>query len=113
MQPTTALMALFYVLAGANHFRVPKFYLPMMPPWIPRHKLMIALSGVAELVLGLLLLFPATEDLARIGIVAMLIVFLPVHFYMLQMRKTIFAHIPALILFVRLPLQAVLIYWAW
>ena len=105
------LMSLLYTAAGIYHFIKPKFYLAIMPPYIPNHSLMILLSGIAEVVLGLALLFPATRSLAAWGIILMLIVFLPVHIYMISSGK--FAKIPELILYVRILLQFVLIYWAY
>lgn len=107
------LMATIYILAGINHFRVPKFYLPMMPPYIPKPRLMIALSGIAEIFLGALLLWPQTTALATWGIILMLIVFYSVHIYMFQARNTIFARIPNWLIIVRLPLQVALIAWAY
>ena len=110
--PGLALMALLYVLAGLNHFRSPGFYRPMMPPWIPAHDAMIFLSGIAEIVLGISLMFEATRSLAAIGIILLLIAVMPVHIYMLQERTKKFARLPAIVLWLRLPLQALLIAWA-
>ncbi len=105
-------MATLYILAGLNHFRVPEFYLRLMPPYIPEHQLMILLSGIAELTLGILLLFKRTRKLASWGIIAMLLVFFSVHIYMLQERHTVFADVSEAILWIRIPLQFILIYWA-
>ena len=52
------LFAILFVVAGALHFLIPKFYLKMMPPYIPFHKAAVALSGVFEIGLGILLLIP-------------------------------------------------------
>ena len=57
------IMAVLYILAGANHFVKPKFYLRIMPPYIPWHKAMIYISGAAEIFLGLLLLCPPLSTL--------------------------------------------------
>ena len=46
------LMSAVYIGAGIMHFIKPQFYRPMMPPYIPWHNAMIALSGVAELIFG-------------------------------------------------------------
>jgi hypothetical protein len=40
------LLAVFFVFAGANHFRNPDFYLAMMPPYLPWHVPLVYLSGV-------------------------------------------------------------------
>ena len=106
------IMGAFYILAGLNHFRAPKFYLPMMPPYIPQHRLMITLSGLAEILLGALLLWSLTTVLAAWGIILMLLVFFTVHIYMYQERNTKFAKLPNWIIIARLPFQLVLIAWA-
>ncbi len=106
-------LALGYVLAGANHFRAPPFYLPMMPPYIPQPKLMVLLSGAAEILLGALLLPQTTRTTAAWGIILMLFVFFTVHIHMLQQRNNLFKKVPFFILVLRIPLQFLLIYWAY
>ena len=106
------LMAALYIFAGVMHFVKPKMYLRIMPRYIPNHKLMVTLSGVAEIGLGVGLCFPKTKNIAIYGIIAMLLVFLLVHFYMLSGEKQA-AGIPKWILILRIPLQFALIYWAY
>lgn len=106
------LMAALYIFAGVMHFIKPKMYLRIMPRYIPNHKLMVTLSGVAEIGLGVGLCFPKTKNIAIYGIIAMLLVFLLVHFYMLSGEKQA-AGIPKWILILRIPLQFALIYWAY
>ena len=107
------LMALVYVLAGFNHFRSPETYLAIMPPYIPAHELMVQLSGVAESLLGILLLWPKTRRLAAWGLIALLIAVFPANYYMYQARDTAFAQFPAWVLLVRLFLQPMLMFWAY
>jgi len=83
----------------------------MMPLWIPAHKLSIFWSGVAEVVLGIGLLFSQTQSWSAWGTILLFIAFLPVHFYMLTSPK--FAKIPRTLLILRLPLQLALIWWAY
>lgn len=106
------VMALFYVWGGINHFLNPSFYLPMMPPYIPAHEAMVALSGIAEILLGAAILVPRTQRLAAWGIIAMLIVFLPVHVYML-VNPELFPDVPVAFLWLRFPIQGLLVLWAW
>ena len=54
-----------------------------MPAYLPAHEAAVIWSGVAEIALGLLLLWPRRQWLAAWGIIAMLIAFLPVHVHML------------------------------
>jgi len=105
-------MAAIYIFAGMMHFIKPKIYLRIMPRYLPQHKFLVALSGFAEIILGVGLCFSATKDVSIYGIILMLTVFLLVHFYMLSGEKAS-AGIPKWILILRIPLQFGLMYWAW
>ena len=106
------LMGTMYIVAGIIHFIKPKMYMRIMPRYLPAHKALVLLSGLAEIFLGFSLFFPVTKDLAIYGIILMLLVFLLVHFYMLSSKKA-GAGIPKWVLILRIPLQFFLIYWAW
>lgn len=108
-----AVLALFFLLAGANHFRTPGLYLGMMPPWVPRPEAMNAVAGAAEILGGLGLLLPATRRLAAWGLIALLIAVFPANLHVaLEGRMPGFDFSP-LTLWLRLPFQAVFIAWAW
>ncbi len=105
-------MALFYVIAGINHFWHDEFYLKIMPPWLPWHHALVYISGTAEIVLGLLLFFPSTRRIAAWGIILLLIAVFPANIQM--MLNYIHESNPSLwITVVRLPLQIVLIWWVY
>lgn len=106
------VMAIFYVVAGLNHFRSPQIYLRIMPPYLPQPEILNYLSGAAEVLLGLLLFWPVTRSWAAWGIIALLIAVFPANIYMYQARETVFKALPAWGLLVRLPLQLLLIVWA-
>ena len=101
-----------FILAGANHFIKPEFYLPMMPPYIPAHELMVILSGIAEMILGLLLWVPKASRLAAWGLVALLFAVFPANLHM-ALHPEQFPDMPQMGLWIRLPLQGVMIWWAW
>ncbi len=105
-------MAGFYIVAGIGHFIMPKWYLRVMPPHYPWPKTLVVLTGILEIALGALLFYPAYKDWALYGIMGMLLVFLSVHTHMLK-DKTAASGIPRWILIIRLPLQFVLMYWAY
>jgi uncharacterized membrane protein len=107
------LMSLAYILAGVNHFRAPKMYLPMMPPFLPAPALLVSLSGAAEIILGVLLLWEPARVLAAWGIIALLIAVFPANIYMYVLRETTCRSIPDWVLLGRLPLQLLLIAWAY
>lgn len=106
------VMAMMYVVAGIMHFIKPKVYMRVMPNYLPKHRLLVYLSGVAEILLGIGLYFSMTAKWSLYGIILMLIVFLMVHFYMLSGEKAS-AGIPKWILVLRIPLQFGLMYWAY
>lgn len=106
------IMAIIYIAAGLNHFKNAKFYLRIMPPYLPFHKWLNWISGVAEIVLGILLFIPSTRVLAAWGIIALLIAVFPANIYHFTSKgKTL--RTPMWVLILRLPIQFVLMYWAW
>jgi len=105
------LLSLFFVAAGLNHFRDPGFYRPMMPPYIPAHELMIALSGVAEIALGLLVLWKRARPYAAWGLILLLLAVFPANVHMYLERETTFASFSPTAVLIRLPLQLVLLAW--
>ncbi|UFH55031.1 MauE/DoxX family redox-associated membrane protein [Spirosoma sp. KNUC1025] len=105
------IQAVVYIAAGFNHFINPKTYLAIMPPYVPAHHLMVTLSGLAEIILGVGLLFPATRSLSAWGLILLLVAVFPANVYMVTSNR--FRHFPAWIRWARLPLQGVLIWWAY
>lgn len=105
------LFGLLFILAGINHFRKPKLYQKLVPPYIPAHSTMVLLSGVAEMVLGFMLMNKNTASEAAIGIIVLLLILLPVHFYMLQ-NPEVALRLPKWVLILRIPLQFILMVWA-
>lgn len=104
-------MSAIYIVAGCFHFINPKFYLKITPKWVPNPELINKIIGVIEIILGIALLFSATRHYAALGIIALLVAVFPANIYHFQKSlrkgKNI---IPTLI---RLPIQALLIYWAY
>jgi uncharacterized membrane protein len=105
-------MAVFYTFAGINHFTRPKMYLKIIPPFIPAPMIVVYVSGAAEVLLGLMLYFTSTAKLAAWGIIALLIAVFPANIYMYQKGGDFFK-MPQWVLIVRLPLQLLLIAWAY
>ena len=83
----------------------------IMPPYLPCHRELVLLSGVFEVVLGVLLLVPRTSRLAAWGLIALLIAVFPANVYMYQ-HAGAFSVAP-IILLLRLPIQGLLILWAY
>ncbi|QNF31579.1 DoxX family protein [Adhaeribacter swui] len=106
------IMALIYVGAGILHFLRPGMYMGIMPPWLPAHKFLVLASGACEILFGLLLLPAGTRPVAAWLIIALLIAVFPANVQMaLQFTEQ---HRPGWWLtWLRLPLQGVLIWWAY
>ena len=105
------LLGLVFVLAGINHFRRPDFYVRIMPPYLPWHAEIVFLSGIVEVVLGVLLLLPRCTTFAAWGLVALLIAVSPVHVHM-ALNTSLYPELDPVLVWLRLPLQGVLIVWA-
>ena len=109
------VMGIGYVFAGVLHFVTPDSYLPIMPPWIPAHLTMVYLSGAAEVVLGAAVLEPKLRRVAAWGIIALLIAIFPANVNIAVHNVPVFgaAEGAGSANWVRLPIQALLIVWAW
>lgn len=106
----TFLFAAFMILGGVNHFLKPEMYFPFIPEVLPQ-KVIIYLSGVLEIALGVGACIPQLRSKATLGILVLMIVFLPLHIIdVFKENPAVGTHEAALI---RLPLQFVLILWAW
>jgi uncharacterized membrane protein len=105
------LLCVFMVSSGVNHFLNPEFYLRMMPPYLPWHRELVYLSGVIEIVLGVMLVIPRFTKLAAWGIIALLVAIFPANLYM-STNPQLFPEFSPKGLLIRLPFQALFIAWA-
>jgi len=112
LTPFRILLAAIFVVAGILHFVLAPTYVAIMPPYLPSPALLVQISGVAEVLGGIGLLFQQTRQAAAWGIIALLLAVLPANIYM-AMNHELYLSIPAWALWVRVPLQLPLIWWAW
>ena len=105
------LLAAMFIGVGVTHFTSPGAFLKIVPPYLPWHRALVLVSGAAEILLGVLLLVPATSSLAAWGLVALLIAVFPanIHLYMHQELMPL----PPVVHLLRLPMQGVFILWAY
>ncbi len=101
-----------FIFAGLNHFLMTAFYVSIVPPYLPAPVALVVISGVAEIGLGALLWFQRWARLAAWGLIALLIAVFPANLYM-AVRPDLYPFAPVALLWLRLPLQAVLIAWAY
>lgn len=105
-------MALLYILAGINHFRVPKIYHKIIPSYFTNPKLINLISGATEIILGLALCIPQLSKYAAWGIIVLLIAVFPANLYMFKNDNASMG-LPKWVRAIRLPIQFLLIYWAY
>lgn len=106
-----AVLAAAMILAGANHFLNPAFYLRMMPPVLPFPSIMNYLSGAIEIFLGVMLLIPGFTKFAAWGLIALFVAVFPANVYM-AMHPGLFPEFSPAALYLRLPFQLIFIAWA-
>lgn len=107
-----AVMGALYLVAGAGHFLVTEVYMRIMPDYLPAHRELVLLSGLAEMAGGLGVLLPSTRRAAAWGLIVLLVAVMPANIWMVQHPER-WPGIPLWALWLRLPLQGVLIWWAW
>lgn len=101
------LFAIFMIYAGAQHFTNVEFFNAFVPDFLIYKACIIYVSGIIEVLLGILLLIPKYKRTAASGIFVLMICFLPIHIWdVFSNTPAIGSHQAALI---RLPIQFVLI----
>ncbi len=111
-------LATFMVAAGVMHFVVPRFYEQIVPPPLPA-SFVVVVSGVAEVALGVGLLFARTRREAAWGVVALLVAIFPANVYMavsgvqLTDLPSWMSQPTTVARYARLPVQLVFLAWAW
>jgi len=77
------VVGLFVGFAGIMHFAGPEFFNDIVPPWLPpSQSFWTYLSGVAEIVIAVLLLRPSTRRLGALAAVWLFIGVYPANIYM-------------------------------
>ena len=108
------LLAALMIFAGVMHFVTPRVFVRIVPRWLPAPRALVAISGACEILGGLGLLLPATRQWAAWGLVALFIGVFPANVNMAVNRLPFGRYAaPDWALWARLPLQAILVAWAW
>ena len=106
------LYGVLFAFAGANHFVSTDFYVRIMPPYLPWHLPLVYGSGVCEFALGVMLLIRRVERFAAWGMIALIVAVTPANVHM-ALNAELYPAFSPTALWVRLPLQLVLIAWAY
>jgi uncharacterized membrane protein len=108
-----ALLAAFFTSMGVMHFVAPEGMVHAVPPWLPDAALLVAVSGVFEILGGVGVLIPQTRRLAGWGLIALLVAVYPANIHMALHDGPWTAQVPAWALWARLPFQFLFMAWAW
>ncbi len=107
------LVGAIFIVAGALHFKNPAMYEQIVPPYLPAHAELVAVSGFFEILGGVGAAIPATRRSAGIGLLALLAAVFPANLYMATDAHEFATFAPAWALWARLPIQAFLILWVY
>ena len=108
------VLAILFVVAGVLHFVWPRAYARIVPPALPYPMALVYISGVGEVLGGLGLLVPSLREWAALWLVALLVAVFPANIYMAVAPERAGFGVAPVWLWLRLPLQLVLIAWvAW
>ena len=81
---TIYIMSFAYTYVGIRHFIDPDFFLAIMPNYLTFHLELVYLSGLAEVILGLMLLSKKTRKTGAIGLIILLILVFPANIHLVK-----------------------------
>lgn len=106
-------MTAMFLFTGVVHLISPETFVKAVPPYLPFPYAIAILSGIAELILAVGIAIDKTRWFAAWGAILLFIAVFPANVYMYQHGAELFPEIPEWALLIRLPLQLVLIAWAY
>ena len=108
------LLAILMIFVGIQHFVAPQQFVDIVPPYLPWPLALVYISGFFEILGGVGLLIPRLTPYAAWGLVALYVAVFPANLHM-ALNNIPLGDTPVspLFLWLRLPLQLVLIAWAW
>ena len=108
------ISSIFYFIVGIKHFIEPEYFLSIVPPYLPYHLELVYISGLFEILFGLLILFPKYRYYGAIGLILLLVAVFPANIYLAQSKEAQEAlGATQEIATWRLPIQGVLIWIAY
>tara|TARA_X000001036_G_scaffold103570_1_gene96792 strand:- start:608 stop:1057 length:450 start_codon:yes stop_codon:yes gene_type:complete len=79
---TIYILGIFYLNVGITHFTNPDFFLVIMPPYLHYQEFFVYLSGLFEILFGLMIIFKKTRFYGAWGIFFLLIAVFPANIYL-------------------------------
>jgi uncharacterized membrane protein len=109
MRLLRALTGPLFVGAGLLHFTRTRWYVSIVPDYLPAHRALVYTSGVAEIAGGVALTVPATRRAGGWWLIATLVAVFPANVWMAQHPERYRFPGGRTGLYARLPFQAVFI----
>ena len=81
---TIYFMSIAYTYVGVRHFIDPDFFLAIMPNYLSMHLFFVYLTGLMEVVFGLLLAFRKTRKFASHGLIILLLIVFPANIHLVE-----------------------------
>ncbi len=107
-----AIVFVWFFGGGVQHFLNTEFFVAIVPPWVPFAEPVVYISGVFEIALALLILWPKVRPLAGWGLVALTIAVTPANIHM-WLHPELFPEVSPTLLSVRLVVQVLLLILIW
>ncbi len=109
---TAALIgiAVFFIGGAIGHFALARFFVAIVPDYVPMPRLAVAVSGICELAGALGILLPRTRRAAGFGLMALIVAVFPANVHM-ALNAELYPDFAPWLLYARLPLQLVLLAW--
>ncbi|SHN77026.1 Uncharacterized membrane protein [Geodermatophilus obscurus] len=76
------------VVSGVTHFTNPGYYGGLVPSWLPARSALVAVSGLADVAVGVLVAVPATRRTGARATAALITCYLPAHLEPLRHLST-------------------------
>ena len=81
---TIYFMSIGYTYVGVRHFIDPDFFLAIMPNYLSFHLEFVYITGIAEIIFGILLFFKKTRTFASYGLIVLLISVFPANIHLVE-----------------------------
>lgn len=111
MTRSQKLLTGLFCTTGVLHFAIPQVYEDIVPDYLPAQRELVYVSGIAEIAGGLGVIHPRTRRAAGFGLAALLVAVFPANVHM-AVNSGDYDQVPAWVLWARLPLQPLAIWWA-
>ena len=107
-----AVVFVWFFAGGIAHFTNTDFFVAIVPPWVPYEIPVVYLSGVAEVMLALLITWPVSRSLAGWGLILLTLAVTPANIHM-WLNPDQFPQASEAALSIRLVVQVLLLLLIW